>query len=270
MSASSPPPELSVILPAYNEVRSIGRTLDAIQEYLDGRGLRYEILVSADGNDGTRELVAERGTADRRLHVLGSPERGGKGRGIRLAVEQATGDVIGFLDADYKVAIDEIEKLWPWFEQGCDVVFGSRNTDGSRVEVFQKWYRRIGSKSFTIAMHLLVGLWNVGDTQCGFKFFRREVAKDLFSRQQIDGYMFDVEILYLARQAGYRMKEVGICWRDDGDSRLQLVSGNWRNLKDLFRISLARHRQQPRTIRLPEQATASRESAAARQARRAS
>lgn len=242
------PPELSIILPAYNEVRSIGRTLDAIQQFLDDRGTSYEIIVSADGNDGTRELVAERARGDARLSVMGSPQRGGKGRGIRLAVAAARGEIVGFLDADYKVAIDEIEKILPWFSKGCDVVLGSRNMPDTKIEVAQKWFRRLGSAGFGIAMHLLVGLWDIGDTQCGFKFFRRDVAKDLFSRQRIDGYMFDVEILYLARQAGYRMKEVGVVWRDDGDTRLDLVSGNWKNLKDLFRISWARRQQQPRTI----------------------
>jgi dolichyl-phosphate beta-glucosyltransferase len=118
----------------------------------------------------------------------------------------------------------------------------------TKIEVAQKWFRRLGSAGFGVVMHLLVGLWDIRDTQCGFKFFRREVAKDLFSRQQIDGYMFDVEILYLARQAGYRFKEVGVVWRDDGDTRLNLVSGNWKNLMDIFRISWARRQQPPRTI----------------------
>jgi dolichyl-phosphate beta-glucosyltransferase len=85
-------------------------------------------------------------------------------------------------------------------------------------------------------MHLIVGLRNICDTQCGFKFFRGPVARDLFQRLRVSGYMFDVDILYLATQTGYRLKEVGIRWHDDGDSRLALVAGNWQNFKDLFRI----------------------------------
>ena len=85
-------------------------------------------------------------------------------------------------------------------------------------------------------MRPLVGLRGIGDTQCGFKFFRAAVAHDLFSRQRIDGYMFDVEVLSLAVRSGYKVKEIGVQWQDDGDTRLRLISGNWKNLKDLFRI----------------------------------
>jgi dolichyl-phosphate beta-glucosyltransferase len=124
----------------------------------------------------------------------------------------------------------------PWLGDGYDIVIGSRNVKESSIEVSQPFYRRLGSRAFTVGMHLIVGLRDIRDTQCGFKFFRGDVARDLFGRQRIDGYMFDVEILHLAQCAGYRIKEVGVRWRDDGDSRLQLVAGNWRNFVDLLRI----------------------------------
>src|SRR5439155_5813693 len=201
----------------------------------------YEILVSADGNDGTREKVARLAACDNRLSVLGSAQRGGKGRAIRNAVRQARGEIVGFIDADYKTPIDEIEKILSWFDDGFDLVVGSRAVFQSRIENPQEWYRRVGSWGFKVAMHLVVGLWHVGDTQCGFKFYRAAVARDLFQRMRIDGYMFDVDLLYLATRSGYDMREVGIRWRDDGDSRLALVSGNWQNLKDLFRIRFSEY-----------------------------
>jgi dolichyl-phosphate beta-glucosyltransferase len=236
----SSPPYLSLILPAYNEVRSICRTLDEVLAYLDRQPYPYEVLVCADGTDGTRELARRRAAGDLRLSVLGGPERGGKGRGIRRGVARARGRVIGFADADNKTPIEELGKLLPWLDGGYDVVIGSRALSESRIEVAQPLHRRLGSKCFGLAMHLVTGLWGVRDTQCGFKFFRGDVARDLFARQRIDGYMFDVEILYLARRSGYRMKEVGVRWRDDGDSRLRLVAGNWRNMIDLFRIRFGR------------------------------
>jgi dolichyl-phosphate beta-glucosyltransferase len=229
-------PYLSLIVPAYNERRIIGSTLDAMQRYLDTQIYSYEIIVAADGNDGTREYVAELACERPWMQVLGSSDRGGKGRAIRLGVGQANGEIVGFVDADYKTPIEEIEKILPWFDRGYDLVFGSRALAQSVVEQSQKWYRRFGSQGFKIAMQMIVGLPGVADTQCGFKFYRSDVARDLFQRMRIDGYMFDVDILYLATRAGYSMKEVGIRWRDDGDSRLDLVSGNWRNLVDLFRI----------------------------------
>jgi dolichyl-phosphate beta-glucosyltransferase len=235
----SPAPYLSVIVPAYNERRAIESSLGIMRHYLDRQNFGYEIIVAADGTDGTREFVAELARQDRRISVLGGPQRSGKGRGIQGAVARAAGQIIGFVDADNKTPIEEIEKILPWFNEGYDLVFGSRGLTDSKVEHAQKWYRRIGSRGFRIAMRLIVGLWEIQDTQCGFKFFRRQVARDLFQRMRIGGYMFDVDILFLAQQTGYRMKEVGVRWRDDGDSRLALVSGNWRNLKDLFRIAFS-------------------------------
>ena len=132
--------------------------------------------------------------------------------------------------------------MLPWFEQDYDIVIGSRGVDGSDIRPSQKWYRRLGSKGFGMLMRPLIGLYGIKDTQCGFKFFRAEVAREIFSRQRIDGYMFDVEVLSLALRAGYRIREVGVAWQDDGDTRLRLVSGNWKNLKDLFRIRFAGRR----------------------------
>ena len=122
---------------------------------------------------------------------------------------QARGSVVGFVDADDKTPIEELDKLLPWLEQGYDVVIGSRGLAESRIEVAQRWYRRLGSRAFGVLMHLVMGLPHVRDTQCGFKFFRGPVARDLFARQRIDGYMFDIEILHLAARSGYRVKEVG-------------------------------------------------------------
>jgi dolichyl-phosphate beta-glucosyltransferase len=238
-------PYLSLIIPAYNEAKSIYGTLQSIQSYLNQQDYTYEIIVAADGDDGTRELVAELAARAPRIHVIGSAERGGKGRGIRNGVAQARGEIIGFVDADYKTPIEELDKILPWFERGYDVVIGSRALAESRVEVPQPLYRQIGSRGFAIVMHLIIGLWNIRDTQCGFKFFRGAVARDLFARQRIDGYMFDVEVLRLAERSRYRIKEVGVRWRDDGDSRWDPVIGTWKNAQELLRIRFMRYERRP-------------------------
>jgi dolichyl-phosphate beta-glucosyltransferase len=232
---------VSLVIPAYNEVSRIAGTVSEALAYFDARALPCEIIVSADGTDGTRE--AARVLAERRpeIRVIGQPDRRGKGRGIREAVRIATGDVIGFTDADNKTPISEFETIERCLHAGHDVVIGSRALPGSRIERAQPLYRRLGSRGFGLFMHVSVGLGGIVDTQCGFKFFRGDVARDLFRRQQIDGYMFDVEILYLATQLGYRIVEVPVHWRDDGDSRLQLVAGNLRNVRDILSIRW-RHR----------------------------
>jgi dolichyl-phosphate beta-glucosyltransferase len=235
-------PRLSLIVPAYNEAQRIGATLGAVRAYLDARDPRYEVIVCADGTDGTRERARELADADPRIRVLGSERRGGKGRAIREGVVLARGRTIGFMDADYKTSIEELPKLTEWLDRGYDIVIGSRSEPDAVIEVRQPLHRRVGSQLFGVGMHLTLGLWDIVDTQCGFKVFTGPVARDLFARQRIDGYMFDVEILYLARRSGYRIKQVGVRWRDDGDSRLDLVAGNWRNLQDILRIRFGRYR----------------------------
>ena len=233
-----PSPYLSLIVPAYNEVNAIATTLASISSYLDRQGFDYEVIVAADGNDGTREKVAEIAARDRRVSVIGSAERGGKGRGVRNGVFKASGEIIGFLDADYKTPIEEFEKLRPFLDAGDDLVIGSRKVSDARVEVAQPLHRRLGSRAFRLVRSALVGLSDIRDTQCGFKFFRRAAAKAVFARQQIDGYMFDVEILYLARKLGYRIREVGVRWQDDGDSRSDALTQSFMHGIDLLRIRL--------------------------------
>jgi dolichyl-phosphate beta-glucosyltransferase len=233
--------ELSLIVPAYNEARSILATLQDFQAHLDGQDIAYEIIVAADGDDGTRERAVGLAARDGRVSVLGDPARGGKGRAIRRGVARARGRVIGFADADNKTPIEELDKLLPWLRRGYDVVIGSRALAESRIETPQPWFRRLGSRAFAVGMHLTLGLWDIHDTQCGFKFFRAPVARDLFGRQRIDGYMFDVEVLHLAARSGYRIKEVGVRWRDDGDSRLRLVAGNWGNFLDVLRVRFSKY-----------------------------
>jgi len=230
-------PDISLILPAYNEARVIPGTIAESVRYFEARALRYEIIVAADGSDGTREVVRELARANPALHAIGHQQRRGKGRGIREAVEKATGDIIGYADADNKVPIEEYEQFRLWLERGIEVVIGTRR-GGAVIERPQPLYRRAGSRAFLWVMQTIVGLPGINDTQCGFKFFQRAVAKELFRRQRIDAYMFDVEVLAIARSLGYRIQQVPVRWRDDADSRLNLVAGNLRNMRDIFRIGV--------------------------------
>lgn len=229
-------PFVSLILPAYNEAERIAQTISEAQGYFEERRLSYEVIVSAEGDDGTRELVATMARTNPRLKVTGTVERRGKGYGIRQGVALSEGEIIGFSDADNKTPIEEFDKFIPWLREGHEVVIGSRRHQDAEILKAQPLYRRLGSKGFALFMHTIVGLHDIDDTQCGFKFFQRHAALDLFQHQLIDGYMFDVEILYLASRRGYRIAQVPVRWRNDGDSRLQLVRGNLRNIRDIFRI----------------------------------
>jgi len=232
---------LSVIVPAYNEVRRIAETLTAMRAYLDRSGRDWQIIVSADGTDGTREAATAWGAGDKRLLVVGSVQRAGKGRGVRLGVQAAVGNIVGFIDADYKTPIEELDKLLPAFDEGFDVAIGSRKVGGAQIEVSQPLYRRLGSAAFGAVMHAMLGLPDIRDTQCGFKFFTKPAAEKIFSLQRIDGYMFDVEILRLASLLNFKIKEVGVRWRDDGDSRYSPLGGTIRNARELLRIRMMKY-----------------------------
>ena len=223
-------------MPAYEEARSIEGTLDSIVSHLAGKPYGFEVIVAADGKDGTRTRALERAGSDGRILVTGSVARRGKGRAVREAVAIARGCLIGYMDADGKASVEELEKLRPWLEAGWDLAVGSRALPESRIEGRRRLYRRLGSAVFAALVRGLLGLREVRDTQCGLKLFRREVARDLFAAQRIDGYMFDVELLCLASARGYRVREVPIRWRADEDSRLELIGGSFRILADLLRI----------------------------------
>lgn len=229
-------PYLSVVVPAYNEARSIGATLAAMRSFLDQQAYTYEVIVAADGDDDTPQVVEALMQHWPHLHLSAERGRHGKGHGVRRGMRAATGQVVGFVDADNKTPIDELPRLLPWLTEGFEIVIGSRALAESRIEVRQPLYRQLGSRVFALGMRLIVGLPQIHDTQCGFKFFTRHAATEIFGRTRIDGYMCDVEILWLAQKLGYPVKEVGIRWRDDGDSRLDLVRGNARNLAELLRI----------------------------------
>jgi dolichyl-phosphate beta-glucosyltransferase len=247
---------LSVVLPAYNEARSIRFTLSAMRAFLDRQGYSYEIIVAADGDDETPAIVSEIARDWPALMLTAETGRHGKGHGLRRGMRLATGEIVGFIDADYKTPIDEITKMLPWFEAGYDLVAGSRALGDSKIEVYQPLYRQVGSRLFALGMHTLVGLHHIRDTQCGFKFFTRACADTIFRRTKIDGYMCDVEVLFLAERLGYLVKEVGIVWRDDGDSRLELVRGNMRNFLDLLLIGRQRLRRARRIKRTAERSLA--------------
>ena len=228
--------DVTLILPAFNEVSRIQQTISQSIDYLRGLDYSYQVIVAADGDDGTRELVREMAKSDPGISVIGRAERSGKGRGVREAIALAKGDIVGYADADNKVPIQEFEKIAERLREGYEVVIGSRAMAASNVEKSQPLYRQLGSQGFRIFLSAVVGLREISDTQCGFKFFSNRAAKLIFDRQKIDGYMFDVEILVLAKRLGIDVAQVPIRWRDDGDSRLELIAGNVRNFSDIFRI----------------------------------
>ena len=234
---------LSVIIPAYNEEGRIGRTLAGIRGYLEGRTYASEIIVVDDGSRDRTEARAEdalRGMPGAR--VLRRSANRGKGFSVREGVLVARGAFILFSDADLSTPIEELEKFWPLVDEGCDIVIGSRALPGSDIRIRQNPVRELMGKTFNLFVRLLL-FRGIPDTQCGFKLFRREAARDLFTRLRTTGFSFDVEILYLCRTAGCRVGQVPVVWRHSHPSRVRLVRGAAGMLGELLRIKLRRRKK---------------------------
>ena len=230
--------DLSIVVPAFNESRKITETLHAITSFLDGRPWQCEIIVVDDGSDdGTAAIVGEASREDQRIRCLCNERNRGKGYSIRNGLSHSHGDVVGFIDADNKTEIGALDQVLKQFcNSGVDGVLGDRTLVGTDIAQARRAYRQWGSEIFRYMLRFCVGLSGFPDTQCGFKFFRRPVARDLFKRQFVDGYMFDVEILLLAVRSGYNLVRIPIIWRDDPDSRFKPITGMLENLGELYRI----------------------------------
>jgi dolichyl-phosphate beta-glucosyltransferase len=248
---------MTIVLPAYNEATRLGPALDELFAYLDAPSVqgvhpRIDVLVVDDGStDATAELVRSRVEAERAtdgdqasLRLL-PVQHGGKGSAVRAGMLAAEGDLVVFSDADMATPPQELPKLVEALAK-VDVALGSRiQPDGSDMRATQPRYRRFLGGVF----HTLASIWVVGDvrdTQCGFKGFTREAARDLFGRQKVTSIVFDVELIHLARRRGYKLAIVPIRWRDVRGSRMRPGPGlALRVAWDLFRIPLL-HRGVPR------------------------
>jgi len=216
---------LSVIIPAYNEEKRLPATLRSIKDYLGKQNYRAEVIVVSDGStDRTNEIVLEQAKEMPNLKLIAQEKRLGKGGAVQSGMMKAKGQFRLFMDADNSTSLDQIEKMWPVFEQGYQVVIGSRDVKGAVLDPPQPFYRRILGDCFKLLRKLIVGLWDLEDTQCGFKAFTAEAAEGIFPRIKLKGWAFDVELLVIARKLGYKIKEVPIHWVNDPHSKVKFES----------------------------------------------
>lgn len=227
-------PGLSVVVPAFNEVHRLPRTLDELARYRAKFDRDFEILVCDDGSsDGTADLVEARAQTMPGLRLVRLPHRG-KGSAVRGGMLGATLPYVMLCDADLSMPVEEIDLFVRVLDSGFQVAVGSRElTDSKRYD--EPVRRHIMGRVFNFFVRMLV-VGGMHDTQCGFKGFQRDVARDLFSRQQLDGFSFDAEVLFLARRRNYRMKEVPINWYFNDDSRVRAVTDTFTMTLDLLRI----------------------------------
>jgi len=229
--------KLSVIIPAYNEQNRLPATLaDAyawLTEHSEGS---FELLVVDDGSsDATPDRVRAMMADMPELQLLKQPGNRGKGASVRRGMLEATGDVRLFMDADHATHISELVKVFPAIAAGADVVMASRQHPESDIAEHQSWLREHMGKGFNLLMRTMVGL-HMQDTQCGFKAFTAEAAVAIFSRQKLEGFSFDVELLYLAKALGFTTVEIPVRWINEPNSRVRMLLDPLLMFVDLLRI----------------------------------
>lgn len=215
---------ISIIIPAYNEEKRLPATLARVRQYLDSSSWEFSEIVVVD--DGSRDATTAAAKAAG-VRVLRNPGNRGKGYTVRHGMLEAKGDWSLFTDADLSSPIEELDRLWKAVEaEHAQVAIGSRAVDRSLVGVHQPVFRETMGRVFNLTMRAVTGL-PFRDTQCGFKLFEASAAREIFRRQRLDGFGFDVEVLYIACHLGYRTLEIPVHWNDVAGTTVS----TWRGVK---------------------------------------
>ncbi len=225
--------EFSVVIPAYNESKRIKYTLTRIVSYLEYKKHNYEIIVVDDGStDNTSEIV--RGFNNKKIRLIKNNRNMGKGFSVRHGMLAAKKDYILFSDADLSTPIEELEKFVPFIEN-YEVLIGSRNLKDSDIQIRQPFIRSKLGRAFPFIVNLTL-LKDIKDSQCGFKLFRKEVIKPIFEKQTINGFCFDVEILFIAKKLGLGIKEIPIVWANSSGSKVRTITDSYLMFRDVLKI----------------------------------
>ena len=243
------PPEISIVIPCYNEEkRGLKKNLAVVVDFLDSENYDYEVIVADDGSTDNTVAVAEKfAQGKERVGVLRLLHCG-KGATVREGMLAAKGKYILFSDADLATPIKEVKRLLNWLQQGYDIAIASREGVGARREN-EPWYRHLMGRVFNFVVKL-IALRGIEDTQCGFKLFKAAAAKEILARLAIYGkqeteelkqaYLgaFDVEVLFLAKKLGYKIKEVPVEWHYAETQKLDPLKDSLRMARDVIKVRL--------------------------------
>jgi len=225
-------PYLSLIIPAYNEGSRIAASVETARAFLETLGKPYEIIVVDDGStDGTGALL----TKLQGVKAISYQPNHGKGYAVRQGMLASRGDFVAFSDADLSAPIGELPKLFEAIQAGADIAIGSRALKNSQLVIHQPLYRELGGKALNLVIRMLA-VPGIMDTQCGFKLFKGEAARQVFAKCILCGWGFDVEVLYLARRMGCRVAEVPVRWSHSVDSKIRPLLAGLQVLRDTLRI----------------------------------
>lgn len=226
-------PNLSIVIPAFNESARIPATLEQVVGCIREQGWDAEIIVVNDGStDKTAQVVQEFAQTAPEIRMIENPGNRGKGYSVRSGMLQALGEIVMFTDADLSAPMEEAERLFAHISDGADIAIGSRWLEKGRQTHKQPLYRQFFGRCFNAVTRGVMGL-HFADTQCGFKAFTRAAAQTVFQLQTIERWGFDPEILFIALKCGYRVDEVAVSWGHDERSRMSYLRDGIRMLEDV-------------------------------------
>ncbi|VAX37505.1 hypothetical protein MNBD_UNCLBAC01-561 [hydrothermal vent metagenome] len=228
--------DISVIIPAKDEEKRLPIFLAKVRDYCQKSIKQYEIIVVDDGStDKTREIAQSFEKGFECLKVIKLPVNHGKGYAVKTGVLAAKGQVVLFMDADGSTPVDEIEKKLPYLDKGYDIVIGSRKLKSIESVVKARFHRKLIGAIFNFFVTFFL-FKDIQDSQCGFKMFRKAVVKPLFSKVTINGFGFDMEVLYLAFKMGLKVKESAVSWQHESGSKVNVFKDSFKMFYNIFQI----------------------------------
>ena len=228
-------PHLSIVVPAYKEEKRIHKILDAVIDYEKDHDFLVEVVVVVDGHmDNTAEAAGKYKERIPGLKIIDRKENKGKGFTVHQGMLEAEGKYIIFVDADNATPIEQVDKLLK-FAPDYPVVIGSRYVDGGRLAIPQSLFRKLGGRMLNLCIRIFA-VPKIADTQCGFKLFQHDAAKEIFKRMTFDRWSFDIEVLAIARFHKMRIKEVGITWYNDPHSLVNPIKDGLRMVRDSWTV----------------------------------
>ncbi len=237
MTSSDAHIELSVVIPAYNEVERLGDSLERIIAWLRDQPWRWEIVVVDDGSSDATAELARNVLQDVQMptQVLVNEQNRGKGYSVRRGMMQSNGRLALFSDADLSTPIEHAADLRAAIEGGADIAIGSRQTVGSDIEVHQPFLRETAGRMFSAVQRAILGT-GIRDTQCGFKMFTREAVEIVFPHQKLERWAFDAELVFIAQRLGLTVVEVPVRWRNSPATKVNAIRDGLQMVADLWQI----------------------------------
>jgi len=229
---------LSIVIPVYNEEKRLHASLSKVINYVREKGIsdKSEIIVVNDGSqDNTVSVINQFKEDYDFIKLVDYKDNKGKGYAVKKGVLSAKGKYILFMDADLSTPLEEINKVIGFLDKKYDISIGSRGLKDSEIVIRQPIYRQTMGKIFNLIVRLLL-IKNIRDTQCGFKCFKKEIAREIFNQTKINRFSFDVEILYIAQRKGYRIKEVPVKWYNSPDSKVGIIKDSSKMFFEILKI----------------------------------